>query len=152
MQPVLHRYTCIADFNRNAVFFYCLAVVMVMDNPNSYARPIKHLEKGMDFGVSSKCFYSVYRYIIEKNHDKCCCRGKIMNILQNKECILWHPFHIVMLNSITQKVLKRVYCLNVIIWGFRFCTLLSTISIDCFYWNCMQNVDIHVDLIIEFFY
>lgn len=26
------------------------AVVMVMDNPNSYARPIKHLEKGMDFG------------------------------------------------------------------------------------------------------
>lgn len=27
---------------------------MVMDNPNSYARPIKHLEKGMDFGVSSK--------------------------------------------------------------------------------------------------
>lgn len=25
---------------------------MVMDNPNSYARPIKHLEKGMDFGVS----------------------------------------------------------------------------------------------------
>lgn len=37
-------------------FFYCLAVVMVMDNPNSYARPIKHLEKGMDFGVSSNCF------------------------------------------------------------------------------------------------
>lgn len=29
---------------------------MVMDNPNSYARPIKHLEKGMDFGVSSNCF------------------------------------------------------------------------------------------------
>lgn len=56
LQPVLHRYTCIADFNRNAVFFYCLAVVMVMDNPNSYARPIKHLEKGMDFGVSSNCF------------------------------------------------------------------------------------------------
>lgn len=57
---------------------------MVMDNPNSYARPIKHLEKGMDFGVSSKCF-SVYHYIIEKNPDECCCRGKIKNILQNKE-------------------------------------------------------------------
>ncbi|XP_062610411.1 uncharacterized protein LOC134272175 isoform X1 [Saccostrea cucullata] len=26
------------------------AVVMVMEDPNSYARPIKHLEKGMDFG------------------------------------------------------------------------------------------------------
>lgn len=75
-----------------------------------------------------------------------------MNILQNKECILWPPFHIVMLNSITEKVLKRVYCLNVIIWGLRFCTLLRTISIVRFYWNCMQNVDIYVDLIIEFFH
>lgn len=33
-------------------FYVFLAVVMVMENPNSYARPIKHLEKGMDFGVS----------------------------------------------------------------------------------------------------
>lgn len=33
---------------------------MVMENPNSYARPIKHLEKGMDFGVSNKLYFSHY--------------------------------------------------------------------------------------------
>lgn len=38
------------------LFFYCLVVVMVMDNLNLYVCLIKYLEKGMDFGVSSNCF------------------------------------------------------------------------------------------------
>lgn len=51
LYPVSQQYTMIFI---NTLIFLLSAVVMVMDNPNSYARPIKHLEKGMDFGVSKK--------------------------------------------------------------------------------------------------
>lgn len=54
---------------------------MVMDNLNLYVCLIKYLEKGMDFGVSSNCFLVFIIILLKGIMIKCCCRGKIMNIL-----------------------------------------------------------------------